>query len=78
MTALENVSQLCQELDHRQVHYHLLVARPSALMLSVAVPGERWELEFFDDGHVETERFLSAGVQVIDDAISRLLSYFDE
>lgn len=78
MTALENVSQLCQELDDRQVPYHLLVARPNALMLSVAVPGERWELEFFDDGHVETERFLSSGVQAIDDAISRLLSYFDD
>jgi hypothetical protein len=31
-------------------------------MMSVAVPGERWEIEFFDDGRIELERFVSQGV----------------
>ena len=77
MTALENVSRVCQQLDQRNVRYQLLVARPEALMISVAVPGERWELEFFDDRSVEIERFISAGVESLPDAIDRLLSYFD-
>jgi hypothetical protein len=35
-------------------------------MVTVAVPGERWEIEFLDDGSVEVERFVSAGT--IEDA----------
>jgi hypothetical protein len=26
-------------------------------MVQIAVPGERWEVEFFEDGHVEVEVF---------------------
>jgi hypothetical protein len=30
-------------------------------MVNVAVAGERWEVEFFEDGSVEVERFVSSG-----------------
>jgi len=30
-------------------------------MVEVHVPGARWEVEFFADGHVEVEVFKSAG-----------------
>jgi hypothetical protein len=30
-------------------------------MLLVAVPGERWEIEWFEDGHLEVEVFRSSG-----------------
>jgi hypothetical protein len=30
-------------------------------MITVAVPGERWEIEFLDDGSIEIERFISNG-----------------
>jgi hypothetical protein len=30
-------------------------------MVVVAVPGERWEVEFFPDGSIETERYRSDG-----------------
>jgi len=30
-------------------------------MVNVNVPGERWEVEFFDDGSVEVERFVTTG-----------------
>jgi hypothetical protein len=47
------VARLCQELDRREVTYELRTVRDEALMLLVALPGERWELEFFDDGRIE-------------------------
>lgn len=34
-----------------------------AIMVSFATPGVRWEVEFFADGTVETETFLSSGVR---------------
>lgn len=78
MTAFGNASELCRELDARHVTYELSFARPEVLMLSVAVPGERWELEFFEDGHIELERFVSTGVEEDPTAARKLLGYFDE
>jgi hypothetical protein len=59
---IEKVLDFCAALDQRKAHYELLVARPEALMVLLSVPGERWEIEFFADGHIELERFVSQGV----------------
>jgi len=77
MTALSEICLLLAELDQRHVPYQIQIVRPDALMVSVAIPGERWEIEFFDDGHVEVERFTSNGVEEVIDVIPRLISYFD-
>ena len=47
-------------------------------MISVAVPGERWEIEFFDDGRIELERFISQGVAGAPSALAELLAWLDE
>jgi hypothetical protein len=51
-----------QSLDQAAMAYELDSVR-DAIMVRVAVPGERWEVEFFEDGDIEIERFVSAGVQ---------------
>jgi hypothetical protein len=78
MTAVSTAAILCRELDRRRVTYSLLIVRDEALMVSVALPGERWEVEFFDDGHVELERFTSQGVIDASTAVSDLLARLDE
>jgi hypothetical protein len=30
-------------------------------MVEIAVPGQRWEVEFMDDGSIEIEKFISSG-----------------
>jgi hypothetical protein len=77
MTALTKAAELCRELDTRHVDYQLRIVRDEALMISVAVPGQRWEIEFFEDGHVEVERFVSQGVSDDPGAQAELLSLFD-
>ena len=69
MTALADASLLLTELDHRHVPYQIQVVRSVALMASVAIPGERGEIEFFDDRHIEVERFTSNGVEEVIDVI---------
>ena len=69
---------MCAELDRRHVKYDVVSVRDQALMIRVAVPGERWELEVFDDGRIELERFVTQGVKSDHDAPSKLLAYFDE
>jgi hypothetical protein len=78
MTVLASAAELCRELDKRHIGYQLQIARYAALMVSVAVPGERWEIEFFADGHVELERFVSQGVADAPAVRSELLSLLDE
>jgi hypothetical protein len=46
-------------LDKKAVSYSLGVARPTAVMVSVVIPGHRVE-EFFADKTVEIERFTSS------------------
>ena len=78
MTALTTAVKFCRELDLRNVTYELRIVRDEALMMSVAVPGERWEIEFFDDGQIELERFVSQGVAEAPSALAELLAWFDE
>ena len=78
MTALSYAAELCRELDRRHSAYQLLIVRDAALMVAVAIPGERWEIEFFEDGHIELERFISQGVADAPDVQAQLFSRFDE
>jgi hypothetical protein len=50
---------LCR-LEAAGIHYHLGHYRES-INVQVTVPGERWEVEFFADGTVEVEVFISSG-----------------
>ncbi len=69
----------CAALNQRRAHYELLVARPEAVMVLLSIPGERWEIEFFRDGHIELERFVSQGVAEGGPGdLEAALRYFDE
>ncbi len=43
-------------------------------MVEVAVPGERWEVEFFRDGTVEVEVFRKVGGIVGEEALAPLIN----
>jgi hypothetical protein len=49
------------DLRAGKIHHRLDQYRDDAIMVEVAVPGERWEIEFLDDGTVEAEVFRSDG-----------------
>lgn len=54
-------------LEQLKLWYHMIHVRDS-LMVVVTVPGQRWEVEFFEDGSIDIERFVSTGeVKHIDD-----------
>ena len=50
-----------KRLDGAKIHHQLTCQRDHAIMVLVTLPGERWEIEFIDDGSVEVERFMSDG-----------------
>jgi hypothetical protein len=77
MSAMEKLLDFCAALDRQKAPYELSVARPEAIMVSLAVPGERWEIEFFSDERVEVERFVSQGVEENASALEDALRRFD-
>ncbi len=59
-TAISKLLAFLDRLESEKIWYRLEHIRDS-IMVETAVPGERWEIEFFSDGHVEVERFRSDG-----------------
>jgi hypothetical protein len=63
------------DLRGAKIEYRLNHNRDDAIMVEIAVPGERWEVEFMEDGSVEVEIFKSDGAihdgSVLDELVAR-------
>jgi hypothetical protein len=59
--SLQKLLDFLDQLEQRKIHFTLGRSRSEAIMVRVDVPGERWEVEFFADRHVEVEVFRSGG-----------------
>ena len=57
--------------------YKLNKVRDS-IMVEIFVPGERWEVEFFGDDHIEIEKFKSTGAIYGEDELSVLFENFSD
>jgi len=60
MTA-PSVHDFLRELDETRTYYRLTSVRDGAVMVEVALPDERWEIEFFDNREPEIEVYRSDG-----------------
>lgn len=45
-------------LEEQQIHYRLSKIR-EIILVEIALPGQRWEIEFFADGEILIEKFQS-------------------
>ena len=57
MNAFQKLLDFLARLDTAKIHYALRHFRDDTVAVEIAVPGERWEVEFFADGSVEVEVF---------------------
>jgi hypothetical protein len=65
-------------LEQANISYTLARYRDEALMVSVAVPGERWEIEFLSDGSIEVERFMSDGEIYGEEVLDELFAVYSD
>ena len=63
-----------EQLEDNNIYYKLNKVRES-IMVEIAIPGQRWEVEFFDDEHVEIEKFVSDGTIYDETDIKKLFIY---
>jgi len=74
MNSLEKLLRFLDRLEEHQIYFQLARYRSEAVMVRVDVPGERWEVEFFADGHVEVEVFYSKTGVEGEEALDRLFA----
>jgi hypothetical protein len=75
--SFQKLLDFLDRLEAHKIYFSLARCRSEAIMVRVDVPGERWEVEFFADGHVEVEAFKSGGVDSGlegEEALDRLLT----
>ena len=65
------LTEFIKKLETANIAYNLDRVR-DAVMVVVVVPGERWEVEFMDEGGVEVEVFRSDGSIQDETSLSRL------
>jgi len=76
--AFDKLMEFLSNLEQGKIHYSLDHNRDHAIMIIVTVPGERWEVEFFGDGSVDVERFISDGEIHGETALNELFSQYSE
>ncbi|MCL2812255.1 MAG: hypothetical protein FWD25_10285 [Clostridia bacterium] len=67
MTSLNELIELLERLEEKKIYYKLDKTRVDTIMIEVAVPGQRWEVEYNTYGQpgkcqVEIEKFVSNGI----------------
>ena len=74
MDTLNKLIKFLNKLEDSKIYYTLSKIRDS-ILVSVAVPGERWEIEFMGNGEVECEKFIGNGeihdAYIIDELFKR-------
>ncbi|MEG3840209.1 hypothetical protein [Microcoleus sp. herbarium14] len=75
---LDQLILFLQNLKKQTIDYSLAHHRDGAVMVIVAVPGERWEIEFLSDGSVEVEKFVSNGEIAGEEALNELFDRYSE
>lgn len=54
------LTNFIEKLNEAKIDYRLTSVRGGIVMVQLAIPGERWEIEFMPDGQVEVEKFISS------------------
>ena len=60
MDKLNQLIAFLERLERVKLYYRLNKIRDS-ILVEIAVPGERWEVEFMADGEIVIEKFISDG-----------------
>ncbi len=68
---MKKLIEFINELEECGIYYKLNKVR-DAIMVEIAVPGERWEVEFMNDDTVEVEIFKSVGEIEDESVLNRL------
>ncbi|HMN16512.1 MAG: hypothetical protein HND40_08200 [Ignavibacteriota bacterium] len=58
---MKELISFLNKLEGKKMFYYLSKIRNESILIEVTVPGQKWEIEFMENGDVEIEKFLSDG-----------------
>ncbi len=61
MDQFNKLLRFLDELEDKNIFYKIDKIRSESILIEIAVPGQRWEVEFMEDGTIEVEKFISDG-----------------
>jgi len=67
---------IISSLEKAKISFTLLRNREDAVTIAVAVPGQLWEIDVFEDGNVDVEVFRSDGQIFAYEDLPAMLSKF--
>ena len=77
-TPVPQLLEFLVQLKQAGIYYTLAHNRDEAVMVLIAVPGERWEVEFLADGTIDVEIFVSSGGVKGPESLTRLFEEFSD
>ena len=77
MGTIKELIDFLEKLEERKIYFKLNKIRDS-ILIEIAVPGQRWEVEFMSDGSIEIEKFVSDGTIFDNKEIETLLREFSD
>ncbi|MGA9667687.1 MAG: hypothetical protein WBQ94_00680 [Terracidiphilus sp.] len=75
---IRDLLDLLSRLKSAGIHYQLSDHTQGAVMVEVAVPGERWEIELHEDGQIGVETFASSAGVRGSEALQELFDRFSD
>lgn len=78
MENLKDINRFLNILEENTIYYRLNKIRPESIIVEVAVPGQRWEIEFMEDGTIVIEKFISDGEIYDEKELEILLNEFSD
>ena len=78
ITSIAGLIDFLDRLKAARIHYGLSDPTDGAIMVSITVPGERWEVEVLADGQFRVEVFRSRGGVEGAEAIDELFRRFSD
>ena len=78
MDRLKDINKFLNLLEENKTYYRLHKIRYESILVEVAVPGQRWEIEFMEDGTLVIEKFLSDGSLYDESELQNLFEQFKD
>jgi len=75
---MKNLLSFLVQLEAVKIHYSLKHSRDEAIMVLIHVPGQYWEVEFFENGSIEIEIFESDGEIYDEKKLNELFDKFSD
>lgn len=70
--------EFLKKLKEKAISFRLDSVRDESIMVLITVPGQRWEVEFMEEGSVEIEKFLSNGEIFNESELETLFDKFSD